>query len=791
MRRWLKRIGLAAGILLLLLVVAGTSFFFWLRTSLPQLEGNAPLPGLTADVSVIRDENGVPTIRAASEADAYRALGYVHAQDRLWQMEQMRRLGAGRLSELTGSATLEYDRLMRTLGLYRLAERGVEQASPALREALDAYAEGVNTWLDTHEGALPPEFVLLRHQPEPWRPADSLVWGKLMAMQLTGNWHAELKRAQLSPHFTPQQIDQLWRADPEAPHVPAAIAPLPSGLAGRVLAALPPALTPRRASNVWALDGSRTASGRPLLANDPHLGLTNPALWYLARIEVPGLTLAGATVPGVPMHLIGHNGKVAWGFTTTHGDTSDIFIEKIDPADAGRYLSPEGSSPFESREEIIKLRGGEEVAVTIRASRHGPIVSDAHGSSRQALTAYGKPEEFALALSATLLNHEDRTAEALFRMNRAEDATDFRDALRDFHAPQQNINFADIEGSIGMVTAGKVPVRRFGDGFLPAPGWTREYDWASFLPFEELPQHFNPPSGRVMNANNDVTGPDYPHYLGRSFDTPHRARRIAEQLEGGNKADMPSMTALQYDALDLAAPELLTVILPMLPDSPARQLLSGWDGQMLRDRPEPLLYHGWLRHLPKRLLADEFAPTGQEVPWLANHQLAGMLRGEGGWCDDISTADRQESCTDIARAALDDAITELSADYGAEMRAWRWGDAHRARFSGMVLGRIPLLGPLFDVVVETDGSNTTVNRGTSRLDNDDTPYRHVHGAGLRAVFDLSDLDASLFIQAPGQSANPFSPHYDDLAGDWSVGRYLRVTAPQGQAMRELRLTPAP
>ena len=235
-----------------------------------------PCPGLAADVSVIRDAHGVPTIRAASEEDAYRALGYVHAQDRLWQMEQMRRLGAGRLSELTGSATLEYDRLMRTLGLYRLAERGVEQASPALREALDAYAEGVNTWLDTHEGALPPEFVLLRHQPEPWRPADSLVWGKLMAMQLTGNWHSELKRAQLSPHFTPAQIEQLWRADPEAPHVPAAMAPLPSGLATRVLAALPPALTPRLASNIWGLDGSRTASGKPLLANDPHLGPDQP-----------------------------------------------------------------------------------------------------------------------------------------------------------------------------------------------------------------------------------------------------------------------------------------------------------------------------------------------------------------------------------------------------------------------------------------------------------------------------------------------------------------------------------
>jgi penicillin G amidase len=791
MRRWLKRIGIAAGVLLLLLVLASAGGLLWLRTSLPQTEGTAPLPGLAADVSVIRDEHGIPTIRAASEADAYRALGYVHAQDRLWQMEQMRRLGAGRLSELTGSATLEYDRLMRTLGVYRLAERGVEQASPGLRQALESYAEGVNAWLEAHSGALPPEFVLLRHKPEPWRPADSLVWGKLMAMQLTGNWHAELKRAQLAPHFMPEQINLFWHADPDARRVPAAMAPLPPELAARALAALPPALTPRLASNIWALDGRHTASGKPLLANDPHLGLSNPSLWYLARIEAPGLLQAGATVPGVPMLLIGHNGRVAWGFTTTHGDTSDIFIEKIDPADPTRYLSPEGSLPFETREEVIAVRGGEDVTVTIRASRHGPIISDTHGGSRQALATYGKPEEFALSLSATLLAPEDRSAEALFRMNRAQSAADFHEALRDFHAPQQNIAFADIEGSIGMVTAGKVPIRLSGDGFLPVPGWTGDKDWTGFLPFEALPQHFNPPSGRVLNANNAVAGPDYPHFLGRDFDTPHRARRIAGQLNAQDKASMPAMTALQHDALDLAAPELLEVILPMVPDGPARRLLSGWDGLMDRNRPEPLLYHGWLRHLPRRLLADDFAPTGQEVPFLKNHQFAGMLRGDGGWCDDIATPDQKESCTDVGRAALDDAIAELSADHGRDMAKWRWGDVHRARFSGMVMGRIPLLGPLLDVVVETDGSNSTVNRGTSILSNDEAPYRHVHGAGLRAVFDLADLDASLFIQAPGQSANPFSPHYDDLAADWSEGRYLRLTPPQAAGMRELRLTPAP
>ena len=790
-RRWLKRTGIAAGVLLLLLILAGAGGLLWLRTSLPQTEGSAPLPGLDADVSVIRDEHGIPTIRAASEADAYRALGYVHAQDRLWQMEQMRRLGAGRLSELTGSATLEYDRLMRTLGLYRLAERGVAAASPGLTQALEAYAEGVNAWLETHSGALPPEFVLLRHRPEPWRPADSLVWGKLMAMQLTGNWHAELKRAQLSPHFTSAQIEQFWRADPEARRVPAAMAPLPPELAGRALAALPPALTPRLASNIWALDGRHTDSGKPLLANDPHLGLTNPSLWYLARIEAPGLIQAGATVPGVPMLLIGHNGRVAWGFTTTHGDTSDIFIEKIDPADPARYLSPEGSLAFETREEIIAVRGSDDVTVTIRASRHGPIISDAQDGSRQALAAYGKPAEFALSLSATLLDPDDQSAEALFRMNRAVSAAEFRATLRDFHAPQQNVGFADIAGSIGMVTAGKVPVRRFGDGFRPAPGWTGEHDWAGFVPFAALPQHLNPPSGRVLNANNAVTGPDYPHFLGRDFDTTHRARRIAGRLDTLDKSNAPAMTALQQDVLDLAAPELLEVILPMTPDGPARRLLSGWGGLMDRDRPEPLLYHGWLRHLPKRLLDDEFAPTGQEPPFLKNHQLAGMLNGDGGWCDDVSTADRQENCTDIARAALDDAVAELSAAHGGDMTAWRWGDVHRVRFSGMVLGRIPLLGPLFDVVVETGGSNSTVNRGTSILSNDDAPYRHVHGAGLRAVFDLSDLNASLFIQAPGQSANPFSPHYDDLAADWSSGRYLRIVPPQASGMRELRLTLGP
>ena len=405
-RRWAFR-GLGIFLVLALLGLGGG--WLWLRSSLPKTAGILNLPGLGAEAEILRDPMGLVTIRARSETDASFALGFVHAQDRLWQMDLMRRAGAGRLSEVFGSATIDIDKLMRLMDFYRLAEASYRQLSPPARALLDAYSRGVNAFLEQRRGALPLEFQLLRYAPEPWRPAHSLVWGKAMALQLSNNWQAEALRARLAARLNEAQIDFLWPPYPKDAPVTLAESVDPA-LLPDLASILPWSLMPKSASNVWALSGAKTASGKPLLANDPHLALETPSVWYLARIETPSLTLTGATAPGVPFHTLGHNGRIAWGFTTTHSDTQDLFIEQA--ADRpGYYRSPEGDKPLKTRKEVFKVKGEDAVEVTFRYSRHGPIISDLRGP------APGKNQMLALAWPA--LREDDATPQALYELNRA------------------------------------------------------------------------------------------------------------------------------------------------------------------------------------------------------------------------------------------------------------------------------------------------------------------------------------------------------------------------------------
>ncbi len=425
--------------------------------------------GLSSPVEIARDDRGVPTIRAKSLNDAYFAIGFAHAQDRLFQMELMRRVGAGRLAETVGAAGVSTDKLMRTLGLYRMAEAEAASASPSLKAALDAYAAGVNAFLKQRRGALPLEFQLLRITPEPWKPADSLVWGRIMALQLSANWHEERLNLALKKALAPDLFQLLL---PEIK----SLAGLPTPWFGRL----------NVASNNWVIGPQKSESGAALLANDPHLSLGAPAIWYLVHIETSDRQWVGGTSPGMPMIVIGASDRVAWGLTTTSGDNEDLFEEKPIDGNPQLYQTPEGSAPFETRQEAIKVKGGANVVFEVRSTRHGPVVSD--------LDEDRKDKDPVMALAATFLLPDDRTADALFGMNMARSADEFRTALADFHAPQQNIVFADREGRIGFVAAGRVPVRGklFASGLLPAPGWTGEYDWTGTLPFDQLPQSSNP-----------------------------------------------------------------------------------------------------------------------------------------------------------------------------------------------------------------------------------------------------------------------------------------------------------
>jgi len=774
--KWLRR-ALVALLVLVLLIAAGLAGgWAWLRTGLPDHAATVAVNGVAAPVRVIRDAHAVPHVFAESEADAAYALGFVHAQDRFFQMEMSRRLGAGRLAEVTGAAALPADRFMRIAGVYDLAEASYAELPVEVRRQLDRYAAGVNAWLAHHEGPWPPELYVLGIEPEPWRPADSLVLARLMALQLSMNYREELVRARLQEAVGAEPLADLY-PDTDLPQV-TTIGALPGGaLPGEALARLHaalPDLGPPGASNAWVVAGDLTRTGAPILVNDPHLGLSAPILWYLVRVVTPDLTLAGATIPGAPMVVLGHNGTIAWGLTTTGSDTQDLFVERLDPDDPGRYLTPDGSRPFETHEEIIPVAWGEPEPLTVRRTRHGPVISDARPAEAAAVLG----EDAVLALAFPGLSDADVIAEAMYGLNRARDWAEFRAALALWVAPQQNVFYADTGGDIGMVAPARVPIRRAGNGLVPVPGWTDAYAWTGFIPYEDLPAVHNPPSGRIVNANNPVVGPGYPYLIAAyAYEPPYRALRIHDMLDAAGPYTVEGMVPLLMDPLSPAARDLLPLMLAFEPPdgraAEAVAMLRAWDGVMARDRPEPLMFTAWLLELNRALYADELGLAFLEYQGLQARTVRHMLTDARRWCDDVATDDVTETCADILAASLDQTLATLSARHGADMAAWQWGDAHSATLSHRIFGRVPVLRDLVDLSVPTDGGEYTVNRGGMRVAGEG-PFRHVHGAGFRAIYDLSDLDNSRFIIATGQSGNPLSPHFGDLVGMWRDGGMITL-----------------
>ena len=783
MRRFLK-----LRLLLLLPAIAVLGGFLWLRSSLPQEEGRLVLPGLGAEVRISRDEHGIPTIAAANERDAAFALGFVHAQDRLFQMDAMRRYGAGRLSEWFGPATLRADRFTRMLGIYRAAEQQYARLMPEVRATLDAYAAGVNAYLKQHEGALPPEYQLLRITPEPWRPADTLVWGKLMDLQLAGNLRGEVLHARLAQHLTPEQLDILF---PPYPHDgPVALGGTSAALQGlpldAIYASLPAVVGPTYASNNWVVDGQHTVSGKPLLANDPHLGFSAPDIWYLARIETPTLQLDGVTSPGGPSMVIGHNAKIAWGFTTTTSDVEDLFVERVDPEDETRYLTPEGSQPFATRQEEIRVKGADTQTLTVRATRHGPVISDLGGSYAQSVVPAGT----VLALQATWLADDDRTPDAIWGLNHAGNWQEFRDALKEFVAPQQNMVYADVDGHIGFIAPARVPIRAKGDGWMPAPGWSGDYEWTGFIPFDELPQVLDPPSGRVVSANNKIVPDSYPFFLGRGWDIPNRAQRINELLDATPKQSPEASAAIQADTLSPMARDLLPLMLQARPASPqateALDRLKSWDRRMERDQTAPLIFVAWLRAFNRTVLAAKLGSAFDDYWGLHPDVIRLILTEHPEWCGEAA-AEVPASCAAQLAASLDEALGELRQRYGDDMNGWQWGRAHEAQFVNQVWARVPVIGGLIALAIPADGGYDTINRGGTPIASTDDPYADVHGATLRMIVDLSDIGASRFMIAPGQSGNPLSPHYGDLMQPWRDLAY--VTLGKAAAAHTLVLAP--
>jgi penicillin amidase len=763
MRKALRVLSLIVAICLAL----GVGAYLHLRRSLPQTEGEIRLTGVQAPVEILRDANGIPHIFARSVDEAYFALGFAHAQDRLWQMETSRRFGSGRIAEVVGPGGLEIDRLMRTLGLRRAAQANFDRYDAPTKRILAAYAAGVNAFLAT-DPVLPPEFWIVRLRPEPWTPVDSVVWTKVMALNLGGNWRNELLRMQLAGRLSLARIQEFL--PPYPGDKPLAIREL-GPLYGASAAAAPSAPGTGGGSNSWIVSGAHSASGKPLLANDPHLPLTAPPVWYFAHLSAPGLNVIGATLPGVPGVIVGRTDRFAWGFTNTGPDVQDLYLEKLLPD--GRYLAPDGPREFSVVKETIRVRGAPSVELAVRISRHGPVVSDVQSAA--------PPAGQVLALAWTALAEDDRTGQAVSRIAGARDWTGFLAALREYQAPQQTITYADVDGNIGYIAAGRVPVRKAANdlkGLAPAPGWDARYDWAGFLPFEQLPRVFNPAGGMVANANQKILPPGYRHFITSEWQPPYRANRITELLAATPKHTRESFARIQMDVVSPAVRELLPRLLaaPVKTDRArdALKRLAAWDGTMAAERAEPLIVIAWWREISRGLYADELGPAfkttwGMRAPFVS-HALTGR-GGAARWCDDTRTA-HVETCDDILAAALERALDDLTRRYGADPARWRWGEAHFAWSEHRAFHRIRWLAPFFEIRVPAPGDSYTLNVGQTDFSDDAAPYAGRHAASLRAIYDLADVQASVFIHSAGQSGNPFSRHYRDFAGRWVRGEYL-------------------
>jgi penicillin G amidase len=774
-----------AGLAGLLVILAG-GLYLYLLSSLPQPAGRLVLAGPRAEIRIERDAMGVPSITAQSDEDAAFGLGFVHAQDRLFQMELMRRLGAGRLAEIFGKEALPIDKEMRVLGLYRAAEAEIPYLSGQVNRTFAAYAAGVNAFLVARRGALPPEFLLFRFAPGPWREADSLVWGKLMDLQLEGNFRGELLRVRMARTIPAADLDFLFPRYPkDAPTTLAALRPYYRRLAlGRLYAALPPAVGPVYESDNWVVDGRHSKSGKPLLANDPHLPLAAPGVWYLARLETPAGEIAGATAPGVPLVVIGHNDHIAWGFTTTTSDVEDLFVEKIDPADPDRYLTPQGSAPFLVRHETIRVRGAPPVDIAVRATRHGPVLSDV-------LRPGTADPGYVLALAATFSIRRDRSPQALWKIDRATDWPSFRAALEEFAGPPENVVYADSSGTIGFIAPGLVPIRKKGDGWMPMPGWTGADDWAGFIPFASLPAATNPPSGHFFSANNKIVPASYPYFLSRDWDLPNRAERIQQLLDATPVQTPASSAAIEADTYSLMAAQLVPLMIRIKPaDAAAREaiaLLRRWDFRMDRDKVAPLLFTAWMRQFSHAVLFGRFGDAVKDYWNLQPQVMRAVLTERPDWCADPRRPGT-ETCARRLAQSLAAALAELRRAYGDDMAQWRWGRAHEAIFANPVFGRIPIVRDWLDLQIPTSGGYDTLDRGPSAIRSGRDPFDQNFGAGLRIITDLAQPHDSRMIVVPGQSGNPLSGHFADLLRRWRDFGWL--VPDRSAAVSTLVLAPA-
>ena len=772
----LKKLIWLFGILILVVVlISAGGYYYTIRLPLPLTEGKLKLKGLQAKVKVLRDLWGVPHIYAANEHDLFMAQGFVQAQDRLWQMETNRRVAAGRLSEIIGPDTIETDRLLRTFGLMSAAQREVATYDETSLDILRAFSEGVNAFIESKKNRLPIEFRLLKVIPEPWRPEHSIAWAKVLALLGSKNWQEEIVRALLTKKLGPEKARSLLVLNrPETPTI------LPSTLGQALLSYINcvpksiflPALG--GASNNWAVHGSRTATGSPLLANDMHLQVRIPSVWYEMHLVGGDFDVIGLSLPGVPGIIAGHNRDIAWGITFAYTDVQDLFLERLNSDNPNQYLFKGRWLNAENIKEPIKVKGEDKPVVhEILKTRHGPIISPRVSETRRL--------GYALALKWSA-HDPGNMLPAMRRLNLARNWDGFKAAAQDWTEPALNLVYADRMENIGYVLASRIPVRKGEQGNGPFPGWTGEHEWTGYLSAKEKPLLFNPARGFVATANNRVVGPDYPHYLSDDYSTGFRAARIEDFLSGKNKVSKADFRALQGDVRCLPAAGFMAAIKGIkIRGAEAQDLLKrlrSWDQVLGPESLGGAIYSVLFYRLMENTFKDElgvltcrFFGAGL-TPLEPLNRFIGHSRvvlqklmsdPESPWFDDIKTQER-EDLANILEKSLNETAAFLKQKLGPDPSAWRWGLLHRVEFKhplGKVkpLDRILNLGPY-----EGNGHFSTVLQSAVKPGMD----FNLNGwtASNRHIYDLKDWDRSLANIVPGQSGMYGSPHYDDQVELW-------------------------
>lgn len=773
--RWQKFLLATAG----LAGLSAGAYYALTRRPLPKKNGRLSFSGLHEPVEIITDRHGVPHIYAENEDDLYFAQGYVHAQERLWQMEFNQRLCSGQLAAVFGPVALETDRFSRRLGMHRASATDFARLSPHHQRVLEAYARGVNAFINHKRWPL--EFTLLRTRPTTWTPVATIQWSKMMGWNLGGNWETEVVRARLIATIGLEKAAQLEAGyDPRHPLI------IPPGIEYRGLnqgmleqyerIKELSGFGPLGGSNNWVVDGTKTVTGAPILCNDPHLGQATPSVWYECHLVAGDIDVVGASFPGCPGVVIGHNRYIAWGVTNAISDVQDLYIEKFHPDNPLKYEFEGGWEDAQVVREEIKVRGSEEPVVEeVRITRHGPILDTMRINGTQ---------EMPLALRWTGLEHCNIIG-SVQKLNRASNWDEFRDALRDWDLPPQNFVYADIVGNIGYVMAGFIPIRSQGQSLVPMPGWTGEYEWTGIIPFDELPQTFNPEQHFIATANNRVVDDDYPYYITNEWLNGYRARRISDLLSSKQRLTINDMAKIQADYYALPAEEIVPHVLELTGKTPlevsALETLRAWDYMLAPDSSGAAIYSTFLRKLEHIAFS---ALLGDDEPLLLSYLGVGatllatvngyasrskpllirLLRErDDAWFDGSAIPNGPASWDDALSGALTAAVEELRELMGKDCSRWHYGRIHKMTYRHP-LGSVKALSKFFNRgPFAVGGDIDTVNMGATQPSK---PHEVITVPSYRQIVNLANMSMSLSGHAPGQSGHPTSKHYDDFIAPW-------------------------